>query len=99
MKTATTRQFFPSYSTSVGSWVLSYIQTDGQREFNNCEGSRDSSVGIVTGYGLDDQDSITGRDIRFVSLLHSDQTAPGVHPASHVMDTGGCSPGGKAIGA
>jgi hypothetical protein len=44
--------------------------------------SRDSSVGIATGYGLDGRDFIIGRDKTF-SLLHSAQTFP-----SYKMATG-----------
>jgi hypothetical protein len=43
--------------------------------------SRDSSVGIATGYGLDGRGSISGRGKR-VSLLHSHRTGSGAHPAS-----------------
>jgi hypothetical protein len=60
------------------------------------QGSRDSSVGIATGYGLDGQGLIPGRD---VSLLHSVQTGSGAHPASYPMGTGGSFPGDKAAGA
>jgi hypothetical protein len=46
--------------------------------------SRDSSVGIVTGYGLEDR----GSGVRFpegvgnFSRLHYSQTGSGTHPAS-----------------
>jgi hypothetical protein len=33
------------------------------------------------------------------SLLHNVHTDPGAHPASYPMGTGGCFPGGKAVGA
>jgi hypothetical protein len=61
--------------------------------------SRDSSVGIVTGYGLDD------RGFRFTagagnsSLHHRVQTGSGAHPASYPMGTRGSFPMGKAAGA
>jgi hypothetical protein len=58
--------------------------------------SRDSSVGIATGYGPDDQggeSSSPGRVKKF-SLLHIVQTGSGVHPTSYKMGTGG-----KAAGA
>jgi hypothetical protein len=51
---------------------------------------RDSSVGIATGYGLDDW----GSGVRFspgagnLSLLHRVQTGSGVHAASYPMGTG-----------
>jgi hypothetical protein len=59
------------------------------------------SVGIATGYWLDDR----GVGIRlpewvsYYFLLHSVQTGSPVHPASHQMGTGGSFPGGKAAGA
>jgi hypothetical protein len=64
-------------------------------------GSRDSSVGIALGYGLDDR----GSRVRFsagarnFSLHHRVHNGPGAHPASYPMDTGGAFPGGKAAGA
>jgi hypothetical protein len=51
-------------------------------------GSRDSSVGIGTGYGLDDR----GVGVRV-------QTGSGTHPASYPIGTGGSFPEGKAAGA
>jgi hypothetical protein len=62
--------------------------------------SRDSVVGIATGYGLDDQ----GVGVRVpvgqeFSILHVVQTGFGVHPTSYPMGTGGSFPGGKAAGA
>jgi hypothetical protein len=62
--------------------------------------SRDSSVGIVLGYGIDDR----GSRIRFpvrtgnFSLHHSVQNSSGAHPASYPMGTRGSFPGGKAAG-
>jgi hypothetical protein len=52
--------------------------------------SRDSSVGIATGYGLDDQ---------VVGFLHVVQTGSGVHPGSYPMGTGSSFPGAKAARA
>jgi hypothetical protein len=51
--------------------------------------SRDSSVGIATRYGLDDQggrefESLWGQKF---SLLHIVQTGSGVHPTSYKMGT------------
>jgi hypothetical protein len=63
--------------------------------------SRDSSVGIALGYGLDDR----GSRIRFpagagnFSLHHRVQNGSGTHPASHPMGTRGSFPGVKAAGA
>jgi hypothetical protein len=61
--------------------------------------SRDSSVGIALGYGLDDR----GSGVRFPSgagnfSLHRVQNGSGAHPASYPMGTGGSFPGGKAAG-
>jgi hypothetical protein len=63
--------------------------------------SRDSSVGIALGYGLDDR----GSRVRFsagtgnFSLHHRVQNDSGVHPASYPMGTRGYFPGSKAAGA
>jgi hypothetical protein len=63
--------------------------------------SRDSSVRIALGYGLDDR----GSRVRFpegagnFSLNHRVQTGSGAHPASYPMVTRGSFPGGKAAGA
>jgi hypothetical protein len=63
--------------------------------------SRDSSVGIAMGYGLDDR----GSGVRFpaeagnFSLHHRVQNGSGAHPASYPMGTRGSFPGDKAAGA
>jgi hypothetical protein len=63
--------------------------------------SRDSSVGIALGYGLDDR----GSRVRFpveagtFSLHHRVQNGSGVHQASYPMGTRGSFPGGKAAEA
>jgi hypothetical protein len=63
-------------------------------------GSRDSSVGIALGYGLDDR----GSRVRFpagagnFSLHHRIQNGAGVHPASYPMGTRGSFPGVKRPG-
>jgi hypothetical protein len=63
--------------------------------------SRDSSVGIAMGYGLDDR----GSRVRFpaaagnFSFHHSVQNGSGAHPASYPMGTGGSFLGGKAAGS
>jgi hypothetical protein len=60
--------------------------------------SRDSSVGIALGYGLDDR----GSRVRFpagnenFSLHHRAQNGSGAHPGSYPMGTRGSFPGGKA---
>jgi hypothetical protein len=62
---------------------------------------QDSSVGIVTDYGLDDRmigvrfPAVAGK----FSLRHRVQTGSGTHPASYPMGTGGSFPGDKAAGA
>jgi hypothetical protein len=63
--------------------------------------SRDSSVGIALGYGLDDR----GSRVRFpagagnFSLRQSVQNGSGPHPASYPMGTRGSFSGSKAAGA
>jgi hypothetical protein len=63
--------------------------------------SRDTSVGIALGYGLDDR----GSRVRFppgagdFSLVHRVQNGSGAHLASYPMGTRGSFPGGKAAGA
>jgi hypothetical protein len=63
--------------------------------------SRDSSVGITLGYGLDDR----GSRVRFpagagnFSLHHRVHNGSGADPASYPVDTRGFFPGGKAAGA
>jgi hypothetical protein len=56
--------------------------------------SWDSSVGIVTGYGLDDQG--VGVQIPVGSRIFTSpivQTSSGVHPTSYTMATGALSRG------
>jgi hypothetical protein len=62
---------------------------------------RDGSVGIATGYGLDDRGSEIGFPVgaRNFSLHHRVQTGSEVHPASCPLDTGGSFPGRKVAGA
>jgi hypothetical protein len=63
--------------------------------------SRDSSVGIALGYGLDDW----GCKVRFpvgagnFSVHHRVQNGSGAHPASYPKGTRGSFPGGKAAEA
>jgi hypothetical protein len=62
--------------------------------------SRDSSVGIALGYGLDDR----GSRVRFpagagnFSLHHRIQNGSGAHPASYTVGTRDSFAGGKAAG-
>jgi hypothetical protein len=68
-------------------------------EATSCK-SRDSSVGIATGYELDDP----GSRVRFLSvagnfsLLHRVQNGPGAHPASYAVGTRSSFLGGKVAG-
>ena len=48
-------------------------------------GSRDSSVGIATRYGLDGPGIESQWEARFFAPV---QTGPGAHPASYTMGTG-----------
>jgi hypothetical protein len=63
--------------------------------------NRNSSVGIVLSYGLDDR----GSRVQFLAgagnfpLHHRIQNGSGAHPASYPMGTRGSFPGGKAAGA
>jgi hypothetical protein len=59
--------------------------------------NRKISVGIAKGYELDSRGSIPSKGRDF-SLFHSVQTGSGAHPASYIMDTGGCFVGGKMAG-
>jgi hypothetical protein len=74
----------------------------GQNSFASYQSkSRDSSVGIALGCGLDDR----GSRVRFptgagnFSLHHRVQNGSGAHSASYSMGTRVYFPGGKAAGA
>jgi hypothetical protein len=62
--------------------------------------SRDSSVSIALGYGLEDR----GSRVRFparagsFSLPHRVQNGSGAYPTSYPMGTRGSFPGGKTAG-
>jgi hypothetical protein len=62
--------------------------------------SRDSSVGIATGYLLTTEgsefESRWGQEFSHLQVI---QTGSGVHPTSYPMGTGGSFPGGKVAGA
>jgi hypothetical protein len=62
-------------------------------------GSRDSSVGIATDYGLDDKEVEVRISVWARFCLFSAQTVSWTHPASYPMGTGGSFPGDKAAGA
>jgi hypothetical protein len=70
--------------------ILEYLIRSSMCKFE----SRDSSVGIATGYGLNAR--VRFPAVKDFSLLHSIQTDSGAHPASYPMGTGGSFPGGKA---
>jgi hypothetical protein len=55
--------------------------------------SRDSSVGIATGYGMDDRGDRSSSPSRVKNFLHVVQTGSGVHPTSSPMGTGGNAAG------
>jgi hypothetical protein len=56
--------------------------------------SRDSAVGITTGYGLDDRGGRSSSPGRVKNFLQVVETGSGAHPASYPMDVGGSFPGG-----
>jgi hypothetical protein len=56
------------------------------------------SVGVVTGCGLDNRDSILGKGKSFF-VHHIVQTGFGAHPASYPKGIEGCFHGCKAAGA
>jgi hypothetical protein len=58
--------------------------------------SRNSSVGIALGYGLDDRGSRFPAGAGNFSLHRRVQNGSGTHPASYPMATGGSFSGGKA---
>jgi hypothetical protein len=62
---------------------------------------RNSSVGIMLGYGLDDRSSRvpSGGGAGNFSLHHRVRNGSGTHPVSYPMGTRGSFPGGKAAGA
>jgi hypothetical protein len=63
-------------------------------------GSRDSVVGIATGYGLDGRGVGVRVPVRSrIFLLHVVQTDSEIHPTSYLLGTGGAFPGAKAAGA
>jgi hypothetical protein len=76
------------------------ILVKSKRDYYFEHGSRNSSVGIATGHGLDDR-GVGVRvpvEVRF-SQLHIVQTGCGAHPASSTMGTEGSFSKSKAAGA
>jgi hypothetical protein len=94
--------FFPSFPAYIffHSYFPSFINFSFS--FFPFFKSRDSSVGIALGYGLDDRDC----RVRFpagagnFSLHHRYvRNGSGAHPASYPTGTSGSFPGDKAAGA
>jgi hypothetical protein len=74
--------------------VYPFRFSENFRLHSDCE-SRDSTVGIVTGYGLDAKGSeFESRWRQEFSLLHVVQTGSGAHPTFYPMGTGGLFPRG-----
>jgi hypothetical protein len=62
--------------------------------------TRESAVGIATGYGLDGRGVAVRVPVGAIySLLHVFQTGSGAHPAFYTVGTGGSFAGGIAAGA
>jgi hypothetical protein len=62
--------------------------------------SLDGSVGIATGFRLDDRRSEVGSwQSQEFSLCHVVQTGSGAHPTSYSMGTAGSFPGGRVAGS
>jgi hypothetical protein len=63
--------------------------------------SRDSSVGIALGYGMDYRGSrvLFPAEVGNFSLHHRVQNGSGAHPTYYPIGTRGSFPGGKAAGA
>jgi hypothetical protein len=93
------REAYPHSPIRLHGVVLSYVQV--QFYLYLTLPSRDSSVGIALGYGLDDR----GSRVRFpagtgnFSLHHRVQNGSGAHPASYPMGARGSFPESKAAGA
>jgi hypothetical protein len=67
--------------------------------YNEHNRSRDSVVGIATGYVLDCEVGVRVPVGSRISVLHVVQTGSGVHQTSYPMGIVGSFPGGKAAGA
>jgi hypothetical protein len=88
------------YGHSQTTTIKLYLMTVTFTSYLKYTESRDSSVGIATGYDLDDR----GVGVRVpvgqeFSLPHVVQTGSRAHPASSPMGTGGSFPRGKVAGA
>jgi hypothetical protein len=60
--------------------------------------SRESAVGVATGYGLDDRRVGFRVPVGSLSLLHVVQTGSGVHPASSPVGSGDSFSSVKRLG-
>jgi hypothetical protein len=92
-----------SHTHSALSQFCGMVSTEASLSFHypfRCKESRDSSVGIALGYGLDDW----GSRVRFqvgagnFSLHHRVQNGSGAHPASYPVGNRGSFPGVKRPG-
>jgi hypothetical protein len=80
----------------MGSDAVSYVvRKHILKMLENDVGSRDSVVGVTTGYGLDER--VVGVLVP-VGTLHFVQTGSGVQTTSSLMSTGGSFSGDKAAG-
>jgi hypothetical protein len=90
---------FSPFCSSANKVIGYQLHYRGQDFCLRCK-SRDSSVGIALGYGLDDR----GSRVRLLvgtgnfSVHHRVQNGSGAHPASYPMGSRGSFPGGKAAG-
>jgi hypothetical protein len=93
------RMYFRNIGTMASNHRVQKAKNRINIRTNACCRSRDSSVGIATGYWLDDHggwEFESRRGKKFL-LLHIVQTGSGVHPTSYKMGTGGSFPGLKKI--
>jgi hypothetical protein len=75
-------------SSIIADWIREQLNNIQLKIFGlPLSKSRDSSIGIALGYGLDDRGSIPGGTV---------QNGSGVHSASYPMGTRGSFPGGEA---
>jgi hypothetical protein len=91
---------FLAYFPKVGLCDIHAVCVSVYAPLTTFECLNQSSVGIATGYGPDDQG---GREFEFrwsqtISFLHIVQIGSGVHPTSYKMGSGGSFPGVKLQG-
>jgi hypothetical protein len=85
-------------------WMMGARFPAGALNFSRCyriQKSRDNSVGIALGYGLEDRGSRVPFPVGAgnFSLHHCVQNGSGAHPASYPMGKRGSFPAGKAARA